>query len=62
MPTYEYRCKDCNHEWEAVQKITAERLDKCPVCGGAPERLISGRPGFVLKGSCWGRDGYGNAK
>jgi len=43
MPTYEYRCKDCNHKFELFlsyqeyENLTAA----CPACGGTkPERII----------------------
>jgi len=51
MPTYQYRCTKCNHEFEEFQSISAEPLDKCPECGGKPERLISGGAGLLFKGS-----------
>lgn len=33
MPTYEYRCIQCNHKLEILQKITADPLKLCPQCG-----------------------------
>ena len=30
MPTYEYRCKDCGHQFDAVQSFTDEALTECP--------------------------------
>jgi putative FmdB family regulatory protein len=57
--TYEYICQECNHKWEAEQKITDPPLEKCPRCGKpAAKRLISGGTGHVLVGPRWGRDGY----
>jgi len=51
MPTYDYRCQQCGHQFEAFQSITAEPLSKCPVCSGTLERLIGGGAGLVFKGS-----------
>ena len=51
MPTYEYRCPSCGHEYEQIQKITDQARAKCPECGKAGERLISGGAGLVFKGS-----------
>jgi putative FmdB family regulatory protein len=51
MPTYEYRCTDCGHEFEEFQLMTEPPLDKCPECGGRAERVISGGAGFLFKGS-----------
>ena len=51
MPTYEYECTKCGHNFEAFQKITAQPLDKCPKCGDRVKRLISGGAGIIFKGS-----------
>jgi putative FmdB family regulatory protein len=32
MPTYDYICDACQHEWELFQKITEESVKKCPEC------------------------------
>ena len=42
MPTYEYRCKACEREFEYVQKMSDPDLVKCEACGkDTLERLIS---------------------
>jgi putative FmdB family regulatory protein len=42
MPTYEYHCKACGREFEAVQKMTDPALTKCEACGKDElEKLIS---------------------
>ena len=51
MPTYEYRCEDCGHEFEAFQRMTEAPVKKCPVCSGQVKRIISGGAGFIFKGS-----------
>lgn len=51
MPTYQYKCTDCNHEFEEFQRISADPIKTCPECGGFTERVITGGVGFVLKGS-----------
>jgi len=51
MPTYEYRCTECEHEFEELQRITADPLKECPKCQGAVKRLISGGGGILFKGS-----------
>ncbi len=51
MPTYEYRCLSCSHEFEAFQNINAERLKECPQCGKEVKRLISAGAGILFKGS-----------
>jgi putative FmdB family regulatory protein len=52
MPTYDYRCKACNHKFEEFQSMTAPVLKKCPKCGKATlERLIGIGAAVVFKGS-----------
>ena len=50
MPTYEYRCKDCGDELEAVQGFHDDPLTECPTCGG-PLRKKFGSVGITFKGS-----------
>jgi putative FmdB family regulatory protein len=53
MPIYEYQCKACNHELEAIQKISEEPLKFCPECG-KPELVKQvSAAGFRLKGGGW---------
>jgi putative FmdB family regulatory protein len=51
MPTYEYECTVCSHQFEAFQKITDAPLSKCPQCGKKVKRLISAGLGIIFKGS-----------
>ncbi len=52
MPTYEYRCEGCGHEFEKFQSITAAPVKKCPKCGkNRVKRLISTGAGLIFKGS-----------
>lgn len=52
MPTYEYRCKTCEHEWEEFQSIKSKPSRKCPECGKLKaERIISAGGGILFKGS-----------
>jgi putative FmdB family regulatory protein len=51
MPTYDYRCRSCGHEFEKFKKMSEEAHADCPRCGGQAERLISGGAGLVFKGS-----------
>jgi putative FmdB family regulatory protein len=50
MPTYEYRCKDCSHDLEAVQAFTDDPLTECPACGGHLKKRF-GSVGITFKGS-----------
>jgi putative FmdB family regulatory protein len=50
MPTYEYRCRDCGHTFEVVQKMTDEALTVCPDCGGELRKVFA-VPAIAFKGS-----------
>ena len=52
MPTYEYQCNDCGHEFEVRQRISEPALTRCETCGGALKRLLSAAP-FILRGEGW---------
>ena len=51
MPTYEYRCLSCAHEFEAFQSISADPLTECPKCKKEVKRLISAGGGILFKGN-----------
>ena len=52
MPTYQYECSGCGHEFEELQSMTEERLKKCPKCGkNKLHRLIGTGSGIIFKGS-----------
>jgi putative FmdB family regulatory protein len=66
MPTYEYRCPE-GHDFELFQKMSDKPRAKCPTCGRAAVRRISGGAGLVFKGSGfyitdYGKDGKGPRK
>ncbi len=51
MPTYEYVCEACGHEFERFQKISADPVRKCPECSRRKvRRRISAGGGLVFKG------------
>lgn len=59
MPTYEYICGACGHEWEAFQSMKDTPLRKCPICRKLKaKRQISLGGGFILKGGGWYADLY----
>ena len=51
MPTYDYFCKDCSHEFEEFQKMSDALLEVCPKCNGKLQRKIGGGAGLHFKGS-----------
>ncbi len=50
MPTYEYACTDCGHEFEAFQSFSDDALTQCPECKGAIQKVYS-NVGVVFKGT-----------
>ena len=59
MPIYEYRCVDCKHEFERLQKISDPPVEVCPKCGKHQVKKLVSQSGFVLKGGGWYKDHYG---
>jgi len=53
MPIYEYKCQNCGHYFEILQRISEEPLSICPECKkNALKKLVSA-PNFRLKGEGW---------
>ena len=50
MPTYQYRCTECGHDLEAVQKFSDAALTECPNCRGRLRKVFNA-VGVVFKGS-----------
>ncbi|MBN2589169.1 MAG: zinc ribbon domain-containing protein [Sedimentisphaerales bacterium] len=52
MPTYEYKCENCEHLFEHFQSMTSKPLRKCPECGkNKLIRLIGSGAGIIFKGT-----------
>ena len=51
MPTYDYQCAACGHEFELFQQMSASVKKKCPECGKLKlKRLIGTGAGIIFKG------------
>jgi putative FmdB family regulatory protein len=53
MPIYAYRCADCGHQFDALQRLADPVLTDCPSCGKAALAKLVTAAGFQLKGSGW---------
>jgi len=53
MPIYEYRCVDCGHKLEKLQKMSDDPLVECPACGKPALKKLVSAAGFRLKGGGW---------
>ncbi|MDR2345221.1 MAG: zinc ribbon domain-containing protein [Planctomycetaceae bacterium] len=63
MPSYEYKCDACGHEFEEFQGIKDAPLRKCPQCKkNKLRRLISGGAAIVFKGSGFYQTDYRSEK
>jgi putative FmdB family regulatory protein len=52
MPTYDYICDDCAHEFEAFEPITSQPQSECPVCKEPRlRRKIGPGAAILFKGS-----------
>jgi putative FmdB family regulatory protein len=53
MPIYEYRCGECGHELEKIQKFSDAPLTDCPACAKPALTKLISAAGFRLKGGGW---------
>ena len=53
MPIYEYRCNECGHELETLQKISDPPLVECPECHRPALQKLVSAAAFHLKGTGW---------
>ncbi len=50
MPLYEYRCRNCNHQFEIQQSFSDDALTVCPECEGELRKVFA-PVGIAFKGS-----------
>jgi putative FmdB family regulatory protein len=50
MPLYEYRCRNCNHQFEIQQSFSDDALTVCPECEGDLRKVFA-PVGIAFKGS-----------
>ncbi|MCC5025321.1 MAG: zinc ribbon domain-containing protein [Candidatus Synoicihabitans palmerolidicus] len=52
MPTYDYHCTKCNHEFEAFHSMKDAPIKTCPKCKKrSVKRHVGGGAGLIFKGS-----------
>ena len=61
MPRYDYKCVDCQQEFELVQTFGEAGSGVCPACSGAGRRLFHAVP-VIYKGSGFYTTDYGRPK
>ena len=62
MPTYDYLCDKCGHQFEVFQMMSDKPLKKCPECRSKIRRLIGGGAGILFKGSGFYQTDYRSSK
>jgi putative FmdB family regulatory protein len=52
MPTYDYQCGACGHEWELFQSMNDSPVQSCPKCKKRKaKRLLGLGAGLIFKGT-----------
>lgn len=51
MPTYEYVCDSCGHDFEVFQRMSDTPVSACPKCGAKVHKILSGGLGINFRGS-----------
>jgi len=52
MPTYDYQCQACGHEWELFQSMNDAPVKSCPTCPKRKaKRLLGIGAGVIFKGT-----------
>jgi putative FmdB family regulatory protein len=62
MPIYEYKCQNCSHSFEQLQKATDKLLSTCPECGKNHLKKLMSNTSFQLKGTGWYVTDFKNKK
>jgi putative FmdB family regulatory protein len=52
MPTYDYQCQACGHDWELYQSMKDSPVTHCPKCKKKKaKRLLGLGAGIIFKGT-----------
>jgi putative FmdB family regulatory protein len=53
MPIYDYKCSNCGHQTEVIQKFSDKPKTLCPNCNKESLIKMISAPSFRLKGGGW---------
>ena len=53
MPIYEYKCSNCEHQFEVIQRFSDNPVESCPECNKKSVKKLVSAPSFRLKGAGW---------
>jgi putative FmdB family regulatory protein len=63
MPTYDYQCQACGHDWELFQSMKDSPVKSCPKCKKRKaKRLLGLGAGIIFKGTGFYETDYKNKK
>lgn len=62
MPIYEYKCYNCDYEFEVFQKMSESSISKCPKCEEDKVKRLISNTSFHLKGTGWYKTDYKEGK
>ena len=62
MPIYEYKCTECQHRLEKLQKMSDDPLKDCPECQQSALTKLVSASSFKLKGNGWYETDFKNKK
>ncbi len=52
MPLYDFKCLDCDKEFEELSKIAERKNVRCE-CGGSTKQLLSSPRGYMFPTGWW---------
>ena len=61
MPIYQYKCSDCGHQFDALQKMSDAKLIDCPACNLPSLRKQVTAAAFKLNGTGWYETDFKNS-
>ncbi|GBE07804.1 MAG TPA: zinc ribbon domain-containing protein [Gammaproteobacteria bacterium] len=61
MPIYEYKCEECGHQLEVIQKFSDDPLTECPKCKKQALKKMISASAFHLKGTGWYETDFKNS-
>ncbi len=58
MPIHEYKCENCEHIFEKIQKFNDDDLTDCPECKEPKLKKLLGASSFQLNGTGFYKPGF----
>jgi putative FmdB family regulatory protein len=62
VPFYEYRCAECGHRFEVLQRMSDEPVSTCESCAAEAAERVLFAPAIHFKGSGFHNTDYGTRR